>query len=60
MGGWGRLILLWVAVLIFVSVVSSNFRDSFAILVLLLFSAIGMLAGSEGIGKIYFDKWRRL
>lgn len=48
-------ILLWVAVLIFVSVVSSKLSDRFAIPVLLLFLAIGMLAGSEGIGKIYFD-----
>ncbi|MCK9614706.1 MAG: potassium/proton antiporter [Candidatus Omnitrophica bacterium] len=48
-------ILLWVAVLIFVSVVSSKFSDRFAIPVLLLFLAIGMLAGSEGVGQIYFD-----
>jgi len=48
-------ILLWVAVLIFVSVVSSKVSDRFAIPVLLLFLAIGMLAGSEGIGGIYFD-----
>ncbi|MDD5431855.1 MAG: potassium/proton antiporter [Candidatus Omnitrophica bacterium] len=48
-------ILLWVAVLIFVSVVSSKLSDRFAIPVLLLFLGIGILAGSEGIGKIYFD-----
>jgi len=48
-------ILLWVAVLLFVSVVSSKLSDRFAVPVLLLFLAIGMLAGSEGIGKIYFD-----
>ncbi len=48
-------ILLWVAILIFLSVVSSKLSDRFAIPVLLLFLAIGMLAGSEGIGKIYFD-----
>lgn len=48
-------ILLWVAVLIFVSVVSSKLSDRFSIPVLLLFLGIGMLAGSEGIGKIYFD-----
>jgi cell volume regulation protein A len=48
-------ILLWVAVLIFVSVVSSKLSDRFAIPALLLFLVIGMLAGSEGIGKIYFD-----
>lgn len=48
-------ILLWVAILMFVSVVSSKLSDRFAIPVLLLFLAVGMLAGSEGIGKIYFD-----
>lgn len=48
-------ILLWVAVLIFVSVVSSKLSDKFAIPILLLFLTIGMLAGSEGIGGIYFD-----
>ncbi|TVM00052.1 MAG: potassium/proton antiporter [Candidatus Brocadia sp. WS118] len=48
-------ILLWVAVLIFVSVVSSKLSDKFGIPVLLIFLTIGMLAGSEGIGGIYFD-----
>src|SRR3990167_793667 len=48
-------IILWIAVLLFVSVVSSKLSDKFAVPVLLLFLAIGMLAGSEGIGKIYFD-----
>ncbi|HAH21764.1 MAG: K+/H+ antiporter [Omnitrophica WOR_2 bacterium GWF2_43_52] len=48
-------IILWIAVLLFVSVVSSKLSDKFAVPVLLLFLTIGMLAGSEGIGKIYFD-----
>lgn len=48
-------ILLWIAVLIFVSVVSSKLSDKFGIPILLLFLTIGMLAGSEGIGGIYFD-----
>ncbi len=48
-------ILLWVAVLLFVSVVSSKLSDKFSVPVLLLFLAIGMLAGSEGIGGIHFD-----
>jgi len=48
-------ILLWVAVLIFVSAVSSKLSDRFAIPALLLFLVIGMLAGSEGIGGIHFD-----
>jgi len=48
-------ILLWAAALIFVSVISSKLSYKFAVPVLLLFLAIGMLAGSEGIGKVYFD-----
>lgn len=48
-------ILLWVAIFIFVSVVSSKLSDKFGIPILLLFLTIGMLAGSEGIGGIYFD-----
>ena len=48
-------VLLWVAVLIFVSAVSSKLSDRFAIPALLLFLVIGMFVGSEGIGKIYFD-----
>ncbi len=48
-------ILLWVAVLIFVSVVASKLSDKFAVPALLLFLVIGMLAGSEGLGGIYFD-----
>ncbi len=48
-------ILLWVAVLLFVSVISSKISDRFAVPVLLLFLGIGMLSGSEGIGGIPFD-----
>jgi len=48
-------ILLWASVLMFASVLSSKISDKFAVPVLLLFLAVGMLAGSEGIGKIYFD-----
>ncbi len=48
-------ILLWVAIVIFISVLSSKLSDKFGIPVLLLFLTIGMLAGSEGIGGIYFD-----
>jgi cell volume regulation protein A len=39
----------------FMSVVSSKLSDRFAIPALLLFLIIGMLAGSEGIGGLYFD-----
>jgi len=38
-----------------VSVLSSKLSDKFAIPALLLFLLIGVLAGSEGIGGIYFD-----
>ncbi|MCF6159383.1 MAG: potassium/proton antiporter [wastewater metagenome] len=51
-------ILLLVAVLIFVSVISSKLSDKFGVPILLLFLTIGMLAGSEGIGGIYFDDAR--
>jgi cell volume regulation protein A len=47
-----------IAALIFVSVVASKISDRFAIPVLLLFLAVGVLAGSEGIGGIYFDDAR--
>ncbi len=50
-----EIILLWVAALIFVSVVSSKLSARFAIPSLLLFLAIGMLAGSEGIGGVIFN-----
>jgi cell volume regulation protein A len=48
-------ILFLVAVLIFASVVSSKLSDKYGVPVLLLFLAIGMLTGSEGIGGIYFN-----
>ncbi|MDD5672135.1 MAG: potassium/proton antiporter [Candidatus Omnitrophica bacterium] len=48
-------ILLIGALLLFLSVLSSKLSDRFSIPSLALFLAIGMLAGSEGIGGIYFD-----
>lgn len=51
-------ILLIVAVLLFLSVAASKVSDRFGVPVLLLFLTIGMLAGSEGLGGIYFnDPW---
>lgn len=48
-------IILWAAALIFTSVVASKISDKLAIPVLLFFLAIGVLAGSEGLGGINFD-----
>jgi potassium/hydrogen antiporter len=47
--------LVALSVLLLVSVLVSKITDRFGIPSLLLFLGIGMLAGSEGIGGIYFD-----
>jgi Na+(H+)/acetate symporter ActP len=44
-----------VALLLFAGVLSSKLSDRFSIPSLVLFLGIGILAGSEGIGRIYFD-----
>jgi cell volume regulation protein A len=51
-------LLLWLAVLVIASVVSSKLSDRLFVPVLLIFLAVGMLAGSEGIGGIHFDNFR--
>jgi potassium/hydrogen antiporter len=48
-------IFLVIAILIILSVVASKISDYFGIPALLVFLVVGMLAGSEGLGKIYFD-----
>lgn len=48
-------ILLVGAILLFISLLAGKASFRFGIPVLVLFIIIGMLAGSEGIGGIYFD-----
>lgn len=48
-------ILLIGSVLLFVSLLAGKTSYRFGIPVLVFFLVIGMLSGSEGIGKIYFD-----
>ncbi|HEX2936711.1 MAG TPA: potassium/proton antiporter [Bacteroidales bacterium] len=48
-------ILLVGSVLLFVSLLAGKTSYKFGVPVLVLFLAIGMLAGSEGLGRIYFD-----
>ncbi len=50
-----EIVMLILAVLLVLSVAASKISDRFGIPSLLLFLGIGMLAGSEGIGGIYFD-----
>lgn len=51
-------ILLIGAILLFLSLLAGKASSRFGIPVLVIFLGIGMLAGSEGIGKIYFDNPR--
>ncbi len=48
-------VLLAAALLLFLGVLSSKLSDRFSIPSLVLFVGIGMLAGSEGIGRIAFN-----
>lgn len=47
--------LLLAATLLILSVVASKISDRFGVPALLVFLAVGMLAGSDGPGGIYFD-----
>jgi len=48
-------ILIGASVLLLISVLVSKISDRFGVPALLLFLILGMLAGSDGIGGIYFD-----
>jgi potassium/hydrogen antiporter len=48
-------ILLIGSILLFISIIAGKTSYKFGVPTLLLFLTIGMLAGSEGIGRIYFD-----
>lgn len=48
-------ILLGVSILLFLSILISKSLGRFGVPALVLFLGVGMLAGSEGIGQIYFN-----
>ncbi|MCB0724885.1 MAG: potassium/proton antiporter [Ignavibacteriae bacterium] len=50
-----ELILLIIPALIIISIVLTKFTDNAGIPTLVLFLSIGMVAGSDGLGQIYFD-----
>ncbi|CAL65791.1 potassium/proton antiporter [Christiangramia forsetii] len=49
-------IMLIGSILLFISILAGKTSYRFGVPTLLLFLAVGMLAGSEGIGGIYFDE----
>ena len=48
-------VLIGISVLLLISVLVSKISDRFGVPALLLFLILGMLAGSDGFGGIYFD-----
>jgi cell volume regulation protein A len=53
-----EVVLLAIGVLLLASVLAGRFSGRFGIPVILLFLGLGMLAGSEGIGRISFEDYR--
>ena len=49
------LLILGAGILLLVSILASRISDRFGVPALLVFMAVGMLAGSEGPGGIHFD-----
>src|SRR5574344_1145896 len=47
--------LLAISILLIISIVASKISNKITLPLLVIFVIIGMLSGSEGIGKIYFD-----
>lgn len=48
-------VVIGASVLLLISVLVSKISDRFGVPTLLLFLVLGMLAGSDGFGDIYFD-----
>ena len=48
-------ILLISAILLLISIVAGNVSSRFGVPTLIFFLGVGVLAGSEGVGGIYFD-----
>ena len=50
-----HLVVFTVGLLVFLSLFASKISERFGIPALLMFLAVGMLAGADGPGGIYFD-----
>lgn len=53
-----EILFLTAAILMLASLLASKISERFAVPALLLFLLVGMLAGSEGLGGIYFDDYQ--
>ena len=51
-------VILVTGILLLLGIISSKFSSRFGVPVLVLFLLLGMLAGSEGIGRIEFEDYR--